>query len=78
MCVVMPTTTTTTQALQQSASPKAEQNNNNTEDTADTNTQTENRVDRDDFGSTDEVKVFNDEDERDGDATESYQAELQA
>lgn len=32
----------------------------------------------DDFGSTDEVKVFNDEDERDGDASESYQAELQA
>ena len=32
----------------------------------------------DDFGSTDEVKVFNDEDDRDGDASESYQAELQA
>lgn len=33
----------------------------------------------DDFdGCTDEVKVFNDEDERDGDASESYQAELQA
>ena len=32
----------------------------------------------DDLGSSDEVKVFNDEDERDGDVTESYQAELQA
>ena len=32
----------------------------------------------DDFGSTDEVKVFNEEDDRDGDASESYQAELQA
>ena len=28
--------------------------------------------------ASDEVKVFNDEDERDGDVTESYQAELQA
>lgn len=32
----------------------------------------------DDLGSSDEVKVFRDEDERDGDASESYQAELQA
>ena len=32
----------------------------------------------DDFGSADEVKVFNDEDDRDGDASESYRAELQA
>ena len=35
-------------------------------------------VNNDDFGSTDEVKIFNDEDERDGDVSESYQAELQA
>ena len=28
--------------------------------------------------ASDEVKVFNDEDDRDGDASESYQAELQA
>ena len=38
----------------------------------------ENVSSTDDFGSTDEVKVFNDEDDRDGDASESYQAELQA
>ena len=37
-----------------------------------------NAASTDDFGSTDEVKVFNDEDERDGDVNESYQAELQA
>lgn len=85
MCVAMPTTTSPATIVMAEAKSEAENpptvskedaeaagketNNNNHEVVA-------NSVD--DLGSSDEVKVFNDEDERDGDPSESYQAELQA
>lgn len=52
--------------------------NNNDQENAN-NTASNNEAASEDYdGCTDEVKVFNDEDERDADASESYQAELQA
>ena len=93
MCVAnMPTTTVMTTASEESVPSKdnlanleantKEPNNNHQDRRANAEqARTTNNEDIgacDDLGSSDEVKVFNDEDERDGDVTESYQAELQA
>lgn len=75
MCVAMPTTTTT---LVMSEAKSSDDNSSApAKEEAVEDKETNNNVDVD-LGSSDEVKVFNDEDERDGDPSESYQAELQA
>ena len=62
------------------SSPQTQSKEPNNNEENDENHRVVNNLSSDsDLGSTDEVKVFNDEDERDGDVSEScYQAELQA